>query len=145
MPRELKILNGPSFRQLEHGTGIFAETGWASNFTIDGEFPSEVLSINGKSCLGLHIDMIARITKDQDEFVLHARTGGSKVLRKDDKIVLDERGGLTHVFSQYHYVIHYNARTRKGRCIEYTKEEFFSLPVTRYIFGFNQVEQAKAS
>ena len=113
MPRKMGVVNGPNFRHLAFSTPVFNETGFDSTFTMDSPRPKGVISINkDPRIFQLQVEFIgrARRNSDQNLFVL----------------IANHRGGMKDKTTWWHYVIHYNTKTRKGHCFEYTDDEFFS-------------------
>jgi len=124
MSRELKILNGPSFRSVAFETGIFNENSLLKSFKMDKENPKGIRSTS--KTFTLFISFIGRVTANQNEFVMLSKQAGY--------IYENVNGKHVEVRCIYYYVIHFNVVSRKGRCTEYTEEEFMSSPALRYMF-----------
>jgi hypothetical protein len=125
MPRTMKIMNGPSFKSLAFDVGILNETRWTPIFTMSEMRPTNAFSVyrSDKFQFCLSIFSISRISEMEDEFVLLGFAGNwvGPGIRK-------------YECETWYYVLHYNARTRKGPCVEYSEKEFFGSEVIREMF-----------
>lgn len=120
MSREMKIVNGPSFRHLAHGTGLFDDNNFNSVFTMDQEIPCRHTIQEKKTMFQMLVYVIGRINrKDQNLFLVLATKNGDH----------DGPGKGT-----WYYVMHYDVQTRQGQATEYNKEEFFASSVVREMF-----------
>ncbi len=121
MPRELKIINGPGFKQLAFNSGIFGEYSSHCVFYLDQPIPKGMTTINGPNALQ---GAVRSFTKNDyedngDNFTLILKNSALQ-----DKIIKNRVIGTK--VSLFYYVLHYNCRTRRGTAIEYTVREFFS-------------------
>jgi len=115
MPRKLEILEGPSFKHIVFGSGLFSETDWSSRFKMDKPGPSKIPTMDEPEIYRMFLLSAGRVTENRDEFVLIGKMGDM---------------GPPHF-----YVMHFNCVTRKGTAIEYTNEEFLSFSVIREMLG----------
>jgi hypothetical protein len=116
MSREMRVINGPSFRRLVFESPVLGESGFSSVFTMNEKIPDGIATIH-KDLHVFQTDLVSigKVDKDADNFLLVATMGS---------------------FSSpnYYYVIHYNVRKRKGRCVEFTIKEFFSSDLACVMF-----------
>lgn len=122
MPRMMKVLDGPCFRKLVFSSELLNEVGYTVPFTMDQKSPE-----------------ISPTDKDPHKFWVSIKSIGCFNDCVDDFVIIATQMGFAHAVPvtrlDWYYVIRYNVRTRKGHCIEYTKEEFFAEQIIRNMFG----------
>ena len=124
MSRQMKIVNGPNFRQIISRIGIFSEETCMkmSIFTMNKEVLCRTTPNEKVTEYHTMIDSIGRVYQSPDQFVLVARMSG--------EIYTFESVSVETWF----YIMHYNINTRKGHCVEYSEEEFFTSDVVTEMF-----------
>ncbi len=117
----MKVLDGPCFRKVVFSSELLNEVGNTIPFKMDRKSPE-----------------ISPTGKDPYEFWVSVKSMGRFNDSADDFVIIATQMGFTHTVPiarlDWYYVIRYNVRTRKGRCIEYTKEEFFEESIIRNMF-----------